>query len=81
MSKHSPSLIEQVLSGYVQIESARLGGRLSTQPEQQNAAVNSIGISRNSQASSPKKPFYKNTGMIVAGVVVVVGLIFAVTRK
>lgn len=76
------SLVEQVLAGYVQIETAKLGGRLTTQPAQQQASLQDIPISKNVQASSPTtKPFYKKPGVIVAGVVIGLALVFAATRK
>jgi len=78
----SPSLVEQVLAGYVTIESARLGGRLTNQPEQQKSTLNNIPQSRNAQAGSPNaKPFYKKPAVIAAGLVVGILLVFAATRK
>ena len=78
----SDSIFDKLLDGYVTIESAKLGGRLATQPAQQYASLTDIPTSSNINAASPtEKPFYKKPGVVVAGVVLTVVLIFAATRK
>ncbi len=76
------SVFEQLLDGYVKIESAKLGSRLATQPAQQRASLSDIPTSTNINAANPKeKPFYKKPGVIVAGVVLGIVLVFVATRK